>query len=184
MIDLKNLVRQNILTLKPYSSARDEFTGKKGIFLDANENPFGEWNRYPDPLQKELKERLAKLKKMPFENIFIGNGSDEIIDLAFRIFCNPGKDKALTFTPSYGMYDVSAATNDIELLKIPLKEDFQLDMEKFSSHISESNLKLIILCSPNNPTGNSIDRSDIEQILISFNGIVLIDEAYIEFSNN
>ena len=184
MIKLKNLVRQNILSLKPYSSARDEFSGKQGIFLDANENPFGEWNRYPDPLQKELKEILAKLRKMPIDNIFIGNGSDEIIDLAFRIFCTPGKDKALTITPSYGMYDVSAATNDIELLKIPLKDNFQLDLEKVISHFSENNLKLVILCSPNNPTGNSLDRNDIKQILMNFNGIVLIDEAYIDFSKN
>jgi len=184
MIKLKNLVRQNILSLKPYSSARDEFSGKQGIFLDANENPFGEWNRYPDPLQKELKEILAKLRKMPIDNIFIGNGSDEIIDLAFRIFCTPGKDKALTITPSYGMYDVSAATNDIELLKIPLKDNFQLDLGKVISHFSEKNLKLVILCSPNNPTGNSLDRNDIKQILMNFNGIVLIDEAYIDFSKN
>lgn len=184
MFDLENIVRPNILALKPYSSARDEFSGKEGIFLDANENPYGQLNRYPDPYQKELKVRLSKLKKISIENIFIGNGSDEIIDLAFRIFCQPGKDAALSFTPTYGMYEVSAAINDIELIKIPLNDAFQIDMQSFEKQLTKSNIKLILICSPNNPTGNSINKRDIEYLLDKFKGIVLIDEAYIDFAPN
>lgn len=180
MFVLENIVRKNILQLKPYSSARDEFSGNNGIFLDANENPFGNLNRYPDPYQKELKQKLSTYRCIPTENIFIGNGSDEIIDLAFRIFCTPGKDKALTFSPTYGMYDVSAAINEVELIKVPLNQSFQIDLQEFEEVLKMDNLKLIFICSPNNPTGNSIDH--IETILQKFNGIVLVDEAYIDFS--
>lgn len=180
MFSLENIVRKNILQLKPYSSARDEFSGNNGIFLDANENPFGNLNRYPDPYQKELKQKLAEYKSVPTENIFIGNGSDEIIDLALRIFCNPGKDKALTFSPTYGMYDVSAAVNEVELIKLPLNGSFQINLEELEKNLDTPNLKLIFVCSPNNPSGNSIDN--IEIILQKFKGIVIVDEAYIDFS--
>ena len=184
MIDLKKLVRPNILELEQYSSARDEFSGKEGVFLDANENPFGKLNRYPDPYQVELKSKLEKIKGIKSSSIFIGNGSDEVIDLAFRIFCNPGKDKALTFTPTYGMYDVSAAINQVEILKIPLNKDFQIEVDKIDPLLEDEKLKLIFICSPNNPTGNSILKKDIVTILEKFRGIVIIDEAYIDFSES
>ena len=179
-IDIKNLVRKNILSLKPYSSARDEFEGENGIFLDANENPFGELNRYPDPTQRKIKERLSELNQISSENIFLGNGSDEVIDLAFRIFCEPKKDKVLTFSPTYGMYEVSANINDVELINFELNEDFQIDLETLKPYFEDENLKIIFICSPNNPTGNSI--KNIKYILENFNGIVFIDEAYIDFS--
>jgi len=182
MFSLKNIVRKNILTLKAYSSARDEYTGEASVYLDANENPFGNLNRYPDPQQKELKKSLGILKNITADNIFIGNGSDEVIDLAFRIFCNPGKDKALTFSPTYGMYDVSANINNIELLKIPLTDDFQINLDGVKSYLKDVSLKIIFICSPNNPTGNTINTADIEYILNNFNGVVIIDEAYIDFS--
>lgn len=182
MIKLENIVRPNIWELKPYSSARDEFSGKEGVFLDANENPFGELNRYPDPYQKELKQKLVELKGVDSNNIFVGNGSDEVIDLAFRIFCSPGFDKALTFSPTYGMYDVSAAINNVELLKLPLNEGFQIDLEKVKPYLSDSSIKIIFICSPNNPTGNLMNKSDVEFILNNFNGIVILDEAYIDFT--
>jgi histidinol-phosphate aminotransferase len=180
MFNLEKLVRKNILALQPYSSARDEYNGKDAIFLDANENPFGELNRYPDPKQLELKKKLSEIKNIPTENIFVGNGSDEVIDLAYRIFCEPGKDKALTFTPTYGMYDVSAGINDVELIKVPLANDFQIDFNTVENYLKDENLKLIFVCSPNNPTGNNINN--IERIIENFNGIVFIDEAYIDFS--
>lgn len=183
MIDLNTLIRDNIKALKPYASARDEFTGTEGIFLDANENPFGDLNRYPDPYQKELKTLLGRTKKLDPSSIFIGNGSDEVIDLLFRIFCNPGKDKALTFAPTYGMYDVSSAINDVELIKLELDENFEIDMNRFLPFLNDTDLKLILICSPNNPTGNSFDFSLIESIIANFNGIVLVDEAYVDFSN-
>lgn len=183
MIDLNTLVRDNIKALKPYASARDEFTGAEGIFLDANENPFGDLNRYPDPYQTELKTALGNIKNIDSNSIFIGNGSDEVIDLLYRIFCNPGKEKALTFAPTYGMYDVSAAINDVELIKLELDEDFDLDFDKLAPFLEDDSLKLILICSPNNPTGNSFDFTVIEQIIANFNGIVLVDEAYIDFSN-
>ena len=182
MVDLNTIVRSNILQLNPYSSARDEFTGTEGIFLDANENPYGELNRYPDPYQKKLKEKLAELKDLNTNTIFLGNGSDEVIDLAFRIFCNPGFDKALTFSPTYGMYEVSAAINNTELLKLPLNQEFQIDLNKLKPFFNDIHLKLIFICSPNNPTGNLINKKDIEYILNHFNGIVIIDEAYIDFA--
>jgi histidinol-phosphate aminotransferase len=179
-INIQNLVRKNILNLKPYSSARDEFQGKDGIFLDANENPFGELNRYPDPYQRRIKEKLSELNQISKENIFLGNGSDEVIDLAFRIFCEPGKDKVLAFSPTYGMYEVSANINDVELINLNLNEDFQIDLEALKPYLQDENFKIIFICSPNNPTGNSIQN--IKYILENFNGIVFIDEAYIDFS--
>jgi len=182
MSDLNELVRENVKKLIPYSCARDEFKGKTGIFMDANENPYGTLNRYPDPYQKELKSAVAKVKGIEEEKIFLGNGSDEIIDLCYRIFCNPGIDKSLTFTPTYGMYEVSASVNDIEVLKIPLNNDFQIDIKKAEALFNDKYLKLIFICSPNNPTANSMNPEDVESILSRFNGIVIIDEAYIDFS--
>lgn len=179
-IDIQNLVRKNILELKPYSSARDEFEGENGIFLDANENPFGELNRYPDPYQRKIKEKLSEIIQIPTNSIFLGNGSDEVIDLAFRIFCEPGKDKVLTFSPTYGMYEVSANINNVELINLDLNEDFQIDLETLKPYLNDENLKIIFICSPNNPTGNSI--KNIKYILENFHGIVFIDEAYIDFS--
>lgn len=184
MVDIKTLVRENVKNLIPYSCARDEFKGNAGIFMDANENPFGILNRYPDPYQRELKASISKIKGIAEENIFLGNGSDEIIDLCFRVFCNPTIDKALIFTPTYGMYEVSASVNDVTVLKIPLNESFQIDLKKVELLFSDKNLKLIFICSPNNPTGNSMNYSDIEYIIANFKGIVIIDEAYIDFSDN
>jgi histidinol-phosphate aminotransferase len=182
MIELNKLVRENVKKLIPYSCARDEFKGKTGIFMDANENPYGTLNRYPDPYQKELKSAVSNVKDIEEEKIFLGNGSDEIIDLCYRIFCNPGVDKALTFTPTYGMYEVSASVNDVEVLKIPLNNDFQIDIKKAESLLNDKYLKLIFICSPNNPTANSMNPEDVESILSRFSGIVVIDEAYIDFS--
>jgi histidinol-phosphate aminotransferase len=182
MVELKKLVRRNILDLLPYSSARDEFSGTDGVFLDANENPFGELNRYPDPYQKALKTKLSILKSIPTENIFSGNGSDEVIDLAYRIFCTPGVDKALTFSPTYGMYEVSAKINDVELITLPLNESFQIDFDSLEPFLKDEHLKLIFICSPNNPTGNII--RDIDFLLQKFKGIVFVDEAYIDFTCN
>lgn len=183
MINIDELVRKNVLSLTPYSCARDEFKGDAALFMDANENPYGKLNRYPDPYQKELKAAISKIKGIKEENIFLGNGSDEIIDLCFRVFCNPGVDKALIFTPTYGMYEVSATVNDIEVLKIPLIENFQIDIKKVKYLLSDKNLKLIFICSPNNPTGNCMNLSDVEDIIKNFRGIVVIDEAYIDFSD-
>lgn len=184
MVDISNLVRENVLKLTPYSCARDEFKGKRGIFIDANENPYGSLNRYPDPYQKELKKAVSEFKGIAEEKIFLGNGSDEIIDLCFRVFCRPGIDKILTFTPTYGMYEVSASVNDTEVVKVPLNSFFQIDIGKVTSLLSDKNLKLIFICSPNNPTGNCMNYADVEHIISSFNGIVVIDEAYIDFSDS
>jgi histidinol-phosphate aminotransferase len=182
MIQLEKLIRKNILNLKPYSSARDEFKGDNATFLDANENPFGHLNRYPDPYQNLLKDKLSAFKNIPTENIFIGNGSDEVIDLLFRIFCNPSKDKIIICPPTYGMYEVSANINDIAIIKIPLKSDFQLDINKIMSlNTDQEAIKMIFLCSPNNPSGNNLN--EIEAVLKSFKGIVVVDEAYIDFSD-
>lgn len=183
MVDINKLVRENILRLTPYSCARDEYQGKSGIFMDANENPYGTLNRYPDPYQRELKAGISAYKGVEEEKIFLGNGSDEIIDLCFRIFCNPGVDKVLTFTPTYGMYEVSASINDIKLIKVPLNSEFQIDLSAVLPMLTDKNLKLIFICSPNNPTGNSMNYADVETILKNYNGILLIDEAYIDFSN-
>ena len=179
--DLYQLVRKNILGLKPYSSARDEYTGKEGVFLDANENPFGEHNRYPDPHQKELKKSISQLNSVSENNIFIGNGSDEIIDLTYRIFCNPGKDKAIILSPTYGMYEVSAEINDIEIIQVPLNDKFQIDSDLLEKYFSDENIKLLFICSPNNPTGNNIEN--IESIIGKFKGIIFVDEAYNDFSD-
>ncbi|WP_435262300.1 histidinol-phosphate transaminase [Tenacibaculum sp. nBUS_03] len=183
MFNLEKIIRANIKELKGYSSARDEFSGTAEVFLDANENPFGTLNRYPDPKQFKVKKRLSRLKNVKSEQIFIGNGSDEVIDLAFRIFCEPGKDKALTFSPTYGMYDVSAAINNVELIKQPLLADFQINLNQLQPYLEMDEVKLIFICSPNNPTGNCFNDESIEYILENFNGMVIIDEAYIDFSS-
>jgi histidinol-phosphate aminotransferase len=184
---IESLVRDNIKSLKPYSSARHEFEGKASVYLDANENPFGStleesFNRYPDPLQWQLKFQLTRIKGVPAENIFIGNGSDEVIDIAYRIFCNPGKDNVIICPPTYGMYEVSGNINDVEIRKVNLTPDFQLDVEAILNAVDEHS-KLLFICSPNNPTGNNMNRADIEYLLNNFPGIVIIDEAYINYSN-
>ncbi len=180
--DINKIVRPSIAALKPYSSARDEFTGKADVYLDANENPFDTGlNRYPDPYQQELKSAISKIKNVPKENIFLGNGSDEVIDLLFRGFCEPGKDEVITLPPTYGMYQVSADINHIKTNKVSLTPDFEIDEAKLEATINP-NTKIIWFCSPNNPTGNSLDPDAITKILKSFNGIVVIDEAYIDFS--
>ena len=184
MFNLNKLVRANIQKLQAYSSARDEFKGIAEVYLDANENPFGTLNRYPDPQQLKIKQRLSAIKKVENNQIFIGNGSDEVIDLAFRIFSEPGKDKALTFSPTYGMYDVSANINDVELIKQPLlNDDFQINLNQLQPYLDMEDVKIIFVCSPNNPTGNCFNDEDIIYILENFNGIVIIDEAYIDFSS-
>jgi len=180
---IDDLVRKNVKSLVPYSCARDEYEGTEGTFLDANESPFGPLNRYPDPGHKDLRTAVAAQKGIPYENIFLGNGSDEIIDLCFRIFCNPGSDRAMIFTPTYGMYQVSAAVNDIDVIKVPLDERFDIDLDAVSPHLQDTNLKLVFICSPNNPTGNSMDHDKIEFIIRNFTGIVVIDEAYSDFSS-
>jgi len=184
MIDLNKLVRENVLRLTPYSCARDEFSGREGIFLDANENPFGKLNRYPDPYQRELKQAIAQLKETEPGRIFLGNGSDEIIDLTFRIFCNPGKDKVILFTPTYGMYSVSADINDVGIISMPLDDNFQIDIARVKPWLTHEDIKLIFICSPNNPTANSVKQTDIENILENFEGIMVIDEAYADFSDS
>jgi len=186
MFNPDNLVRNNIRNLKPYSSARDEFKGEANIFLDANENSLGSpllkwYNRYPDPMQWKIKEKLSVIKQVPVDQIFLGNGSDEPIDLLFRCFCEPGIDEVIVFPPTYGMYEVSANINNIHLSKVPMTREFQLDLEALESAI-KPNSKIIWICSPNNPSGNSIDREDIEMVLNNFDGLVVVDEAYINFS--
>ncbi len=182
MKNLDSLLRSNIKDLKPYSSARDEFSGSASIYLDANENPYNApFNRYPDPLQLELKEQIKKIKKVNVENIFLGNGSDEAIDILFRAFCEPSKDNVVSISPSYGMYEVCANINNVEIKKIQLNEDFSLDPEKILE-ACDKNTKVIFFCSPNNPSGNLLDSKDIAEILANFDGIVVIDEAYIDFS--
>lgn len=184
--DLNSLVRNNIKNLKPYSSARDEFKGEARIFLDANENSLGSpltrwYNRYPDPLQERLKEKIGSIKGLAMENIFIGNGSDECIDILFRAFCEPAIDNVIICPPTYGMYEVSAGINNVEARKVPLTPAFQLDLEAIEQAIDD-HTKMIFLCSPNNPTGNSLDPADIEVLLNNYFGLVVIDEAYINFS--
>ncbi len=188
MKPINTLIRNNIASLLPYSCARDEYESSLGIFLDANENSFGSpagkgLNRYPDPLQKELKTAIGNLKSINPKNIFLGNGSDEAIDLVYRIFCEPKKNKAIICPPTYGMYEVYAGINDIETIKIPLiAESFQLNIPEILNAIT-SDTKVIFICSPNNPTGNMMERKDIEEILNKFNGIVVVDEAYIDFAS-
>jgi histidinol-phosphate aminotransferase len=185
-MDINNLQRENIKNLQPYSTARDEYKGQASVYLDANENGYGSplpqnYNRYPDPLQLDVKDAISKIKGVPIENTFLGNGSDEAIDLLFRAFCEPGKDNVIVLPPTYGMYQVSAQINNVELRKVNLLANFQLDLEGIAEAIDE-HTKMIFICSPNNPTGNSIIRTDIETILANFQGLVVIDEAYINYA--
>lgn len=184
MFDLKSIVRPNIWALKPYSSARDEYSGKEAhTFLDANESPYNNpYNRYPDPLQRELKQQLAVIKDMRPEQIFLGNGSDEAIDLVFRIFCTPGRDNVVTIEPSYGMYEVCADINNVECRKVLLNDHFDIEAERLLEVCNDCT-KVIFLCSPNNPTGNTLNNDEIRTVLEQFDGIVVIDEAYSEFSS-
>jgi histidinol-phosphate aminotransferase len=184
--DFNRLIRENVKKLIPYSSARDEFKGQARIFLDANENSLGSplvkwYNRYPDPLQWELKKKISGIKTVPPENILLGNGSDECIDLLIRAFCEPKIDNIIICPPTYGMYKVCADINDVPVKEVPLTENFQLDLEALEKNI-EANTKIIFLCSPNNPTANSLLREDVEMLLNNFNGLVIVDEAYINFS--
>src|SRR6201994_2579144 len=186
MFELNKLLRQNIKNLTPYSSARDEVQGEASVYLDANENAFGSpldtnYNRYPDPLQYAVKLRLSEIKGVPARNTFLGNGSDEAIDILFRAFCNPGEDNVILVPPTYGMYEVSANINDVAIKRVPLTEEYQLNLEGIAEAIDE-HTKLIFICSPNNPTGNSMNRDDVETLLNNFDGIVVVDEAYINFS--
>lgn len=182
--NLNKIVRSSIKGLKPYSSARDEFTGKADVYLDANENPFGNGlNRYPDPYQKALKKEISKIKNIHEESIILGNGSDEVIDLLFRAFCEPGKDEVIIFPPTYGMYQVCADVNNVKTKKVPLTSDFEVDELSLLETIDEKS-KIIWFCSPNNPTGNTMDPAVIKNILNCFEGIVVIDEAYIDFSDS
>ncbi|MDO5321883.1 MAG: histidinol-phosphate transaminase [Bacteroidia bacterium] len=179
--DIRALVRPNIQKLCPYSTARDEYKGSIGVFLDANESPFPTgWNRYPDPRQAALREKLAPIKGVKPENIFFGNGSDEAIDLIFRIFCVPGKDNVVAIAPSYGMYAVSADINDVEVREVRLNEDFSLPFDRLMA-ACDSNTKAIFLCSPNNPSGNAFSNEEVFRVLESFDGMVIVDEAYIDF---
>ncbi|MCK7591006.1 histidinol-phosphate transaminase [Subsaxibacter sp. CAU 1640] len=185
-MNIQNFIRPSIKALKAYTSARNEFKGanREMVFLDANENPFDNGiNRYPDPQQLELKQLLSNLKGVSTDNMLLGNGSDEILDLIIRMFCEPKKDSVVILPPTYGMYEVLANLNDLEIIKIELTKDFQPNVDDILS-LSNANTKILFLCSPNNPTGNSIGQSKIEELLKNFNGIVVIDEAYIEFSQN
>ena len=178
------LARKNIQSLKPYSSARHEFEGKADIFLDANENPFNNgMNRYPDPFQEKVKERIEEIKGISPKNTFLGNGSDEAIDLLLRIYCEPGKDHIITLPPTYGMYQVSADINNVEVKKVNLTSDFQPDVPAILQ-AANSHSKILFICSPNNPTGNSIKRTTIKKLIQEFKGIVVIDEAYIDFATD
>ncbi len=184
MKELQDLTRKNIWALTPYSCARDEFKGREAsVFLDANENPYNTpLNRYPDPLQEELKAKLAVIKGVRPERIFLGNGSDEAIDLIYRIFCEPRQDNVVAISPTYGMYSVCAAVNDVEYRTVPLRADFSLDAESLLAAV-DAQTKVIWLCSPNNPTGNAFDRKQIERVLTEFDGIVVVDEAYSDFND-
>lgn len=184
--DLNNIIRENIKKLVPYSSARDEFKGEASVYIDANENSLGSplrkwYNRYPDPLQKQVKNKLSEVKGVPADHIFIGNGSDECIDVLIRAFCDPGKDNIIICPPTYGMYEVSANINDVAIKKVPLTPAFQLDLPAIEEAVDD-HTKMIFICSPNNPTGNSLERDDIEVLLNNYFGLVVIDEAYINFS--
>jgi histidinol-phosphate aminotransferase len=186
MFDINLLLRDNIKKLIPYASARDEFSGSAHIFLDANENSLGSaltgaYNRYPDPHQVKIKEKMTEIKGLQPKNIFLGNGSDECIDLLYRAFCIPGKDNVIIHPPTYGMYEVSAHIHDVEVRRAPLTETFEINLAEFERQ-TDDQTKIIWLCSPNNPTGNAFNRQDIEMILNNFDGLVVIDEAYINFS--
>ena len=183
MLPLESLVRPNIQRLTPYSCARDEFKGRAAsVFLDDNENPYGTLNRYPDPLQEQLKARIAPIKGVKAERIFLGNGSDEAIDLVYRIFCRPGVDNVVAMAPTYGMYAVAADINDVEYRAVALRDDFSLDADALL-RATDERTKVIWLCSPNNPTGNALERAAIEHILATFQGIVVVDEAYSDFND-
>lgn len=183
MKDVESLIRQELLSLKPYSSARDEFHGTAEIYVDANENPFENGiNRYPDPLQRALKSRISEIKQVKKQNIFLGNGSDEVLDLIIRLFCVPGKDGIIITPPTYGMYKVLGNINDVFVKEAPLNDDFQLDLGALMKSINRET-KILFLCTPNNPVGNLLNSSDVMQILQTFPGIVVIDEAYIDFAN-
>jgi histidinol-phosphate aminotransferase len=184
--DLNKILRPHIISLAPYSSARDEYTGHTGIFLDANENPYGSvtdenYNRYPDPYQAEIKKRLAPIKNVAFEQIFLGNGSDEPIDLLTRATCTPGEDHVIVLPPTYGMYEVSASIHNVNIDKVSLTEDYQIDTDAVL-HAITPKTKIIWICSPNNPTGNVMQPEAIETILTNFDGLVVVDEAYIDFT--
>lgn len=182
MFDINNLIRENIRKLVPYSSARDEFQGEDAIFLDANENPYNTTlNRYPDPRQLRLKQTIASIKKVAAEKIFLGNGSDEAIDLLIRAFCEPGTDNIVSIKPTYGMYKVCADINNVEFREVLLTTDFQPDTTQLLN-ASDANSKLLFLCSPNNPTSNSLNKNDVVKLIAEFPGLVIIDEAYIDFS--
>ncbi|MCC8154301.1 MAG: histidinol-phosphate transaminase [Tannerellaceae bacterium] len=183
MKEVKDLVRPCIRNMKPYSSARDEFQGEASVFLDANENPYNKpYNRYPDPLQRQLKKRISEIKGVDPASIFLGNGSDEAIDLIIRAFCEPATDNILSIDPSYGMYEVAANVNNVPFRKVKLDKNFDLDAGKLLQEVDE-NTKVISLCSPNNPSGNNLNRQQIHKVLDQFQGIVVIDEAYIDFSS-
>ena len=184
-IDIASLLRPHLRQLQPYTSARDEYSGSEGVFLDANENPFGsstsqDFNRYPDPYQTALKEEIAKIKGASPAQLFLGNGSDEAIDLLFRAFCIPGQDNVILLPPTYGMYGVSAAINGVEVRNVSLTPEFQLQPEKILASI-DAHSKILFICSPNNPSGNAVKREDIIFLLENFSGIVVVDEAYIDF---
>lgn len=181
--NLNKVARPSILSLKPYSSARDEFSGQAKVFLDANENPYDtKYNRYPDPFQLGVKTLLSNLKKVPIEEIILGNGSDEIIDLVIRSFCEPNQDEIIILPPTYGMYQVYANINQVKIKEIPLTEKFELESKKVMEQVQE-NTKIIFLCSPNNPSGNLLDIDQVKKILQQFSGLVVVDEAYIDFSD-
>lgn len=183
-VEVETLVRKNILAMKPYSSARDEFKGEAEVFLDANENPYpSPFNRYPDPLQWKVKEKLATIKNVTPSKIFLGNGSDEAIDLLIRAFCEPGKDSVMITEPTYGMYSVCAEVNAVNIQKMTLTPDFDLDLDAFPKTF-DATTKILFLCSPNNPTGNLLKREKVEAVLRRFYGIVVIDEAYIDFADS
>ena len=180
-MNLDTLIRKNILDLKPYSSARDEFSGEAMVFLDANENPWNQpYNRYPDPLQRELKEKISRIKEIPVDSIFLGNGSDEPIDLLIKAFCEPGIHHIIQMEPTYGMYQVAAGINNTPVRRVPLADGYQLDVPAMLAAV-DGNTRMIFLCSPNNPTGNLLRKDDIEAILYGFDGPVVVDEAYIDF---
>ncbi|NNE26587.1 MAG: histidinol-phosphate transaminase [Saprospiraceae bacterium] len=183
MIKIQKLVRPHMKRITPYASARNIYKGGDFELMDANENPFGMYNRYPDPTQDKLKAALSRIKKVPPEKIFLGNGSDEIIDLLIRLFCEPGQDKVLAFTPTYGMYKVCAEINNIKMIEEPLSSDFQISTPALHERFNDTSIKICFICSPNNPTGNSINGKDLKYILRTFKGVVVIDEAYIDFSS-
>ena len=187
MFNPESLLRPHLKSLVPYSSARDDYQGSEGVFLDANENPLGSiteenWNRYPDPYQKALKARIGEIKEVSPDRIYLGNGSDEPIDLLFRAFCEPGQDEVIINPPTYGMYKVSADINNVALKEVLLTKDYDLDVEGIKVKI-RPNTKMIFLCSPNNPTGNDLSLDKIKEVLKAFNGLVVIDEAYVDFTD-